>query len=32
VQEVEEEEEVFEVGEAGDVTFEYSCDILGELL
>ena len=32
MEEVEEEEELFEVGEAGDVAFEHSCDIFGELL
>ena len=32
VEEVEEEEELFEVGETGGVAFEHSCDILRELL
>jgi CRISPR/Cas system-associated protein Cas5 (RAMP superfamily) len=32
VEEVEEEEELFEVGEAGDVAFEHSCEIFRELL
>jgi hypothetical protein len=32
VEEVEEEEELFEVGEAGDVAFERSYDVFGELL
>jgi len=32
VEEVEEEEELFEVGEAGDVAFEHSRDVFGELL